>query len=304
MDSEKNRKTIEETGERNEESGKKSTETGTKIEETGTKNENAHVYDLGWKPKKVNLKADYALYRRGAWYGFWNKIACFCSTVIALFPKFFIWGTRVTGRENKKYMHSCVLVSNHVYPVDFWMILSELFPRSFYVTVLQSNLGLGILSWYLRLCGAVPIPQDMYLFQRFKKETPEIIKKGHCVLFYSEASLIPYCDHIRHLLPGAFRFALESTGVIIPTVITFHKPKGFYKLVRGKKPCIHYNILKPYYMQDLGDEKQSAEKGRRDVEQLMSDFFVKNSDYYYDENGKRNSTPMPDNRFIKDEGMV
>ena len=268
-------------------------------ENNKTTNENAHVYDVGLKPKEVKLKPDYALYQKGAWYGFWNKITLFISTVAALFPKIFVWGTRVTGKENKKKIHSCVLISNHVYPEDYLIILSELFPKSLYVTILQSNLGFGIFSWYLRLCGAVPIPTEMHMFMRFRKETPEVIKSGRCVLFYSEAALIPYCDHIRPLLPGAFRFALESTGVIVPSVITFHKPKGFYKLVRGKKPCIHYNILNPYHIEDLGDAKLSVEKARTDVQKMMSDFFVKNSDYYYDENGNRNDTPMPYNRFIK-----
>ena len=119
-----------------------------------------------------------------------------------------------------------------------------------------------------------------------------MIKNGNNILFYAEAALIPYCDHIRNLMPGVFHYAYASTKKIIPTVITFHKPKGLYKLFRRNKPCIHYNVLEPYYMEDLDNKRKSIEKAKEDVEKIMTDYFIQHSDYYYD-NGVRNNTPIP-----------
>ena len=262
-------------------------------------NENKHVYDLGWKPKEVKLGPDYKLYQKGKLFKILNRIFLFFGTSIMYFLKRFYWGTKVKGKQYIKNVRSGIVVSNHVYPIDLMIILSTFYPKSLYVTVLQSNLGLGLLSKLIRIYGGVPIPTKHSDFARFYKETPEIILKGHSVLFYPEAALIPYCDHIRPLQPGAFFFAFESTKWVIPTVITFHKPKGFYRLVRKNKPCIHYTVLKPYYIKNLGDPKKSVKKAQKDVEKIMSDYFVKNSDYYYDKNGNRNSTPMPYNRFVK-----
>ena len=65
-------------------------------------------------------------------------------------------------------------------------------------------------------------------------------------------------------------------------VHTFHKPKGLYKLVRRKKPCIHLNLLPPYEIKDIKNRRERLEVTQREIHQIMSDFFIKNSDYFYE----------------------
>jgi len=262
-------------------------------------NENEHAYDNGFHPKEVHLKPNYNLYRKSIGFRIWNKILNLLFKFLFFFPKFFVWGVRVKGKKNIKHIKSCMLVSNHVYPFDVFIILTSMSRRMVYVTTLESNMGFGFVSRFFRDGGAVPIPTDTQLLRRFNKETPEIINKGKVILFYPEAALMPYCDHIRPLLSGAFHYAYNSTRKIVPSVITFHKPKGIYKLFRRNKPCIHYNILEPYYMEDLGNKRRSLDKARDDIQKLMSDYFIKNSDYYYDENGNRNDTPIPSKKKKK-----
>ncbi len=261
-----------------------------KIEQT---NENEHTYDNGFHPKEVHLKDNYNLYRTSLGFKIWNRFLIYLFKFLFFFPKFIFWGVRIKGKKNKKNLKSSLLISNHVYPFDVFIILTSMPTKRVYVTTLESNLGFGIVSRLFRDGGAVPIPTEPGLLRKFNRLTPEMINKGYNILFYAEAALIPYCDHIRNLMPGVFHYAYSSTKKIIPSVITFHKPKGLYKLFRGKKPCIHYNILEPYYMQDLGNKRQSIEKAKEDVEKIMTDYFIKHSDYYYDENGNRNDTPIP-----------
>ncbi len=260
--------------------------------EKETPNENEHTYDNGFHPKEVHLKDDYNLYRKSLGYKIWNKILIYIFKLIMFIPKYVVWGVRVKGKKNKKNIKGSLVVSNHVFPFDVFIILTVLSTRRIYVTTLESNLGFGIVSRIFRDGGAVPIPTEAVLIRRFNKETPEMIKNGNNILFYAEAALIPYCDHIRNLMPGVFHYAFASTKKIIPTVITFHKPKGLYKLFRRNKPCIHYNVLEPYYMEDLGNKRKSIEKAKEDVEKIMTDYFIQHSDYYYD-NGVRNNTPIP-----------
>ncbi len=263
-----------------------------------TINENEHTYDNGFHPKEVHLKDNYNLYRTSIGYKIWNKINIFAFKFFMFIPKFVFWGVRIKGKKNKKHIKNSLIISNHVFPFDVFIILTSLSLKRIYVTTLESNLGFGIVSRLFRDGGAVPIPTEISLLRRFNKETPEMIKKGYNVLFYAEAALIPYCDHIRNLMPGVFHYAYNSSKKIIPTVITFHKPKGLYKLFRRNKPCIHYNILEPYYMEDLGNKRLSIDKAKNDIEKIMTDYFINNSDYYY-ENGVRNSNPIPSKKKKK-----
>ncbi|MGM9970741.1 MAG: lysophospholipid acyltransferase family protein [Anaeroplasma sp.] len=243
-------------------------------------NENVHTYDNGFHPKEVHLKENYKLYRKGIFFKIFNKIIIYLFKFLLFFPKKFVWGFKVIGKKNKKYIKSSTLVCNHTHQFDAFMILTALPTKRIYVTMLESNLGFGIISGLFRAGGAVPIPNDINLLKRFNKETPEVIKEGYNILVYPEAALMPYCDHIRKFLNGAFHYSFEANGKIIPSVITYHKPKGIYKLTRRNKPCIHYNILEPYYIKDLGNKRLTLQTATNDVNKIMSDYFNEHSDYF------------------------
>lgn len=247
-------------------------------------NENVHTYDNGFHPKEVKLKEDYKLYRRGIFFRIGRKLLIAFFVVVLWFAKTFVWGYKVKGKKNLKKIKGGVILCNHTHQLDAFMICTSLFFKSIYITMLESNLGFGFVSGIFRLGGAVPIPTERNLFKRFNKETPEIIKKGHFVLVYPEAALMPYCDHIRPFMSGAFHIAMNADCVIIPTVMTFHKPRGLYKLTRRKKPCMHYNILPPYYPKDMGNKRLTMDTAMNEINKIMSDYFIENSDYYY-ENG-------------------
>lgn len=243
-------------------------------------NENEHTYDNGFHPKEVHLDADYKLYRKSIGFKIWNKIVISFFKFILFFPCVFKWGFKVIGKKNIKNIKSSVIVCNHTHQWDAFLILTRMVRKRIYVTILESNLGFGFVSRVFRDGGAVPIPTDKQLLKRFNKETPEIVQQGHNILIYPEAALMPYCDHIRPFMSGAFHFAYSAGGKIIPTVMTFHKPKGWYKLVNKNKPVIHYNILEPYYIKDLGNKRLSIDTAMNDVHKIMEDYFNEHSDFY------------------------
>lgn len=251
------------------------------MENKTPENENIHTYDNGFHPKEVKLDKDYKLYRYGFFFRLWNKIVIFLTQLVLLFPKLLVWGYRVKGRKNLKKQKGCVLLCNHTHQLDALMILTTLMHKRIYVTMLQSNLGFGIVSRYFRAGGAVPIPEEKNLLKRFNKETVETLNKGYNILIYPEAALMPYCDHIRNFKSGAFHFAVTANATILPTVMTYHKPRGFYKLTRRKKPCIHYNILKPYTIKDMGNKRLTLDTAAKELNEIMSDYFNSHSDYFY-----------------------
>ena len=257
------------------------------IKEEKNNNENTHTYDNGFHPKEVILKPDYVFYHHGFWFWLINKITVYVSSFFLFFPKFFWWGFRVKGKKNKKHIKSCLIISNHTLPSDIFLIKTSIKTKKVYMTSLQSNMGFGLISTYFRWGGAVPIPDDMGMLLKFNKRTYEEIKRGSSILFYPEAALVPYCDHIRPFMPGVFHYAYGSTKKIVPMVFTYHKPKGWYKLTRRGKPVAHLNILEPYYMDDSINKKLSMEKAKNELEKIMGDYFIKNSDFYYDKDGNK-----------------
>lgn len=243
-------------------------------------NENEHTYDNGFHPKEVKLTEKFKFYRHGFFFKIINKLAIWGTKFVLFFPRIFVWGYKIKGKKNLKKQKGFVLISNHTHQLDALMILTSLSLKNIYVTMLQSNLGFGIVSKYFRAGGAVPIPEDKKLFMKFNKETVTELKKGTNILVYPEAALVPYCDHIRPFMSGAFHFAVAANATIIPSVITYHKPKGLYKITRRKKPCIHYNILEPYQIKDMGNKKLTLETATSELNKIMSDYFNENSDFF------------------------
>lgn len=244
-------------------------------------NENEQVYDNGFHPHEVHLKDNYKFYRNNIFFNFARILLTSITKFVYFFPKKLSWGFKVKGKKNLKGQKSYVLIGNHVHPSDSILIETALFPpRLHYITTIQSNMGFPLVSAYFRLGGAVPIPDDLKLLKKFNRETIDVLNKKGKIMVFPEAALIPYCDHIRPFMQGAFNFAVAAKSTIIPVCLTFHKPKGLYKLTRRKKPCIHLNILEPYHITELGSRKETTNKVAEDLYNIMSDFYNKNSDYF------------------------
>lgn len=250
------------------------------MEQQTNPEENKHTYDNGFHPKEVNLKETYTFYHHGFFFRLLNIATILITQFFFLFAKTLVWGYRVKGRKNLKKTKGAVLICNHTHPLDALIILTSCFPKRIYVTTLQSNLGFGIVSKYFRAGGAVPIPEDKKLFKRFNRQTVEELKKGYTILVYPEAALVPFCNQVRPFMPGAFHFAQQAQTTIIPSVMTYHKPKGLYRLTRRKRPCIHYNILPPYTIKDMGNKKLTLDTATEELHTIMAEYFNKNSDYF------------------------
>lgn len=246
-------------------------------------------YDNGFKPKEVILPDNYVFYKHGCWSRFWQKTFTLFTKFFLFFPKILVWNFKVKGKKNLKGIKKAVWIANHTHQLDCLMIMTRFINKKFYALTLQSNMGFGVVSWYFRVGGAVPIPNNTKQFIKFNKDTVAELKSKskYNILIYPEAQLVQYCDHIREFKPGAFSFAYAADMVIIPTVMTYHKPKGLYKLTRRKKPCMHYNILEPYHFDTTLNKKDALDKANKDLNKIMSDFFIKNSDYFYNEKGEK-----------------
>lgn len=240
--------------------------------------DNIHTYDNGFHPKPVKLKENYKFYNLNIFFRITSIIIIWLTVFVLFFVKRICWGFKLKGRQNIKKVKGAITISNHVLQQDAFLTVSSFVPKKLYVTMLESNLGFGIVSKYLRMAGAVPIPNDRHLFKRFLEETKTILNKNKFVHIYPEAALKPYNYHIRNFKEGAFHIAYSTKMPIIPMVITFHKPKGIYKLYK-KKPLLHLNILEPYSPDFSLNKKEAIQKMHEDLFKIMDDFYKKTSDY-------------------------
>ena len=240
-----------------------------------------HTYDNGFHPRKVTLKNNYNFYPKNIFYKFGHFLTALITRFFLIFPKLLFWGFKTKGRKYKKYAKGALLCSNHTHPVDALIIGSSFLTKMTYFTTLQSNLGFPIISRYFRLGGAVPIPEDPKLTLSFHRQTIKTLeRKKENILFYPEAALIPFSDHLRPFHQGIFHYASDDI-IILPILLTYHKPKGLYKLTRRKKPCIHLNYLPPYKVEKQATRKETINKASNDLFKIMDEYYKKESDYFY-----------------------
>ena len=246
-----------------------------------------YVYDNGFHPHKVVLKDNYKFYHTSIPFTILKFTIIILTRIALFFPKVFVWNFKIIGKKNKRHAKNVVYIGNHVHPMDSLLYPTSIFKPNLFITTLQSNLGFPIVSQYFRLGGCVPLPDSTSQLIRFSKATVENLKKGKSLLIYPEASLHPYLDHIRPFKSGAFNFALKANSTIIPTVLTFHKPKGIFKLIRGDKPCMRYSFLEPYHIVPQENRRLTVLKMENDLFNIINDYYIKHSDYYYDSEGNK-----------------
>lgn len=234
-------------------------------------------YQNGFKNREVHLKENYPFYNHNIFFVIFSKIVIFFTVFFCFILKKTLWGCKTTGKKKIKNIKSAITISNHCLIQDAFINAPSVFPKKMYVTMLETNLGFGFASRYLRFCGAVPIPRDPRMMIKFLKMTTAELKKNQFIHVYPEGHLIPYSDHIRKFLPGAFHIAYSAKVPIIPICFTFHKPKGIY--FWKKKPMIRQNYLEPYYPDYSLAKKECINKTCSDLQKIMTEYFNNNSDY-------------------------
>lgn len=239
------------------------------------------AFKTRFEPKEVKLKKDYVYYNR-------NPFFMAVGIVLIVITKFCFFisslvgtGYRIKNRSiyKKHYKEGIVMTSNHTLQFDGFLQGSFNFPKRTYVTMLKSNLGFGLASKYMRFVGAVPIPTEIGQMKNFFRQSKKTIDNGHIILFFPEANINPYCDHIRTFQPGVIQLAYQAGKDIMPLITTFRHAKGWYKFTGHKWcPTIHY--LPPYKLPKDGSKKENVTKATKELEQIYKDFFKLHSDNY------------------------
>ncbi len=204
--------------------------------------ETEYVYDNGFKPKEVTLKDNYKYYNNNIIFRFFQTSFKFITMIFFInFFKLFN-GVKIKGKKNLKGIKGCLIIPMHIHPLDSFINVTAFPLYNTYTTMLQSNMGFGLFSKYIRICGAVPIPVKMSQLREFEKQTVNSLQKNKRITFFAEASLHPYHPGVREFKKGAFKYAVLANVPVVPCVTTYRKRKN-----PKKNPKLTFNYLDPIF---------------------------------------------------------
>ncbi|NLK12344.1 MAG: 1-acyl-sn-glycerol-3-phosphate acyltransferase [Candidatus Phytoplasma sp.] len=232
------------------------------------------------KARPVTIKKDYPFFNRNIFFRITSFVIIWFFKIFVeiLYARIFM-GFRV---KNKKYYKSVkkesfMAISNHIHPLDTFLIGTTFLPKKLYVLMRESNLGVPFFGRIMRLAGGVPIPTKKDAFVQLLRQIPETAKRKEAILMMPETALRMYYVGIRPFSNGAFKIALSNTNLILPSVYIYKKPKGLMKYLK-KKPYIHLHFLEPIKIVSQGKNHETISYYNEYTNQLMTDYFNKHSD--------------------------
>jgi len=238
-----------------------------------------------------SLKAKPVVIKDNMRYFYRNPFFLIIQILICVFIRFFInfllgkliFGLKIKNKKVLRQVHKkgTITIANHAFIFDSLILGSTTYPwKITYVTMLKENMGIVFVGKFLRLIGGVPIPDKLNQIKKFNQGLKKEINKCHNVCVFAEASLKPYCNHIRNFMPGAFRFVYDTNAYILPAVFIFKRPRGWYRLVRGKKPTIQLHYLEPIKFQEYATKHETITKMQELVQAKMTNYFNENNEVF------------------------
>lgn len=138
-----------------------------------------------------------------------------------------IFRLRVKGRENLKRVGPAVLVSNHTLVVDPGVIAHALSPRRTYFTMLEDTACIPLLGTYVRLLGAIPIPDNPAALRTLEATLRSALNTIPFVHVFPEGECYLWNQQIKPFQPGAFYLACRLGLPILPLTIVLHERRLF-----------------------------------------------------------------------------
>lgn len=223
-----------------------------------------------WEPLRFTVKKGYD-YRRN---GLHSRIATallhgFAVAVLSVYDRL-AFGYKIEGRENLELLggRGAVTVCNHVHQMDCTMIDLAMRGRRMYYLTIEENFKIPVIRHIVRILGGVPIARGGRMAELFDAMGGALCD-GNCVQIYPEGVMDPYCKGLRRFKDGAFHLAVTNGAPILPMVVTYRRPRGFYALYK-KKPCLHITILPPVECPAHGSKRERIQQMKGDATDAMS----------------------------------
>ena len=158
-------------------------------------------------------------------------------------------------RKNRKLLKKgAITVCNHVYRWDFLAVYQAVHHKLYFparaVQVESKDRNI------IRYVGGIPIPSTISGLRGFNQAFDDLHAKKKWIHVFPEAARWDFYQPIRPFIIGAFKMAYKYQIPVIPLVISYREPKGFYKLIKTNHPLITIEIGSPI----LPDNKDGLSK--------------------------------------------
>jgi len=140
-----------------------------------------------------------------------------------------VYRIRITGRENLRAVNAAVIVSNHTLLFDPGIIAHAIAPRRTYFTMLEETALIPYLGTFVRLLGAVPIPEGPNSLRLLDSAARTAFRCTGFIHFFPEGELYRENQELCPFHPGAFLLACRLGVPVVPVTTVLHQ-----RLWRGK----------------------------------------------------------------------
>ena len=134
-----------------------------------------------------------------------------------------VYRVRVDGRERLRRLDRAVLVSNHTLLLDPGIIAHAISPRRTYFTMLEETALIPFLGTFVRLLGAVPIPERPGALRALDGAAREAMTLTGLIHFFPEGECYRGCQEIQPFHPGAFLMACRLNVPVVPVTTVLHE---------------------------------------------------------------------------------
>jgi 1-acyl-sn-glycerol-3-phosphate acyltransferase len=139
-----------------------------------------------------------------------------------------LYRTRVAGRANLGKASAAILVSNHTMLMDPAIIAHALGRRRTYFTMLEETALIPYLGTFVRLLGALPIPEGPGSLLFLENAARRALSELSFLHFFPEGECYRWNQEIQPFQPGAFLLACRLGLPVIPitTVLRDRRWRG------------------------------------------------------------------------------
>jgi 1-acyl-sn-glycerol-3-phosphate acyltransferase len=153
----------------------------------------------------------------------WSHFTYYTVLWAVMLVSWLIYHLKVEHRENLRHIRPALLVSNHTLLLDPGILATVVLPFRTFYTMLEETALIPALGTFVRLLGAVPIPEDTRQFRRFEKDVRDALHRRGLVHFFPEGECFLWNQEIQPFRPGVFLLAARLRVPVIPVAIVLHR---------------------------------------------------------------------------------
>ncbi len=134
-----------------------------------------------------------------------------------------VFRIRIRGRRNLEGLRRAVLVSNHTLLFDPGIIAHAIRPRRTYFTMLEETALVPFLGTFVRLLGAIPIPERIGALRTLDTAARSALSRMGFIHFFPEGECYDGNQDIMPFHWGAFLLAARLGVPVVPVTTVLHE---------------------------------------------------------------------------------